>query len=255
MQERQGRERVLILVKALPHVGDRHGETVCCAGVTPDGKWRRQFPVLFRSLEHEKRFRRWQWVEYDWRLPKTDNRPESRRVQENSIRVLGNIPKKERSSFLNPLVLPSLEVAETRGHTLALVRPAKSRFYWEAKSTEEIEEERYSYESAVRQFSFLASENKALEPSPYRFKFQYEIGDRGPPRHATCDDWETAAMFFRFRNSHGEKEALRKMDVTFNGDYPRKGVVFAMGTHSRHRQTWLLVGVIRLDPVDQLPLI
>ena len=79
--ESSGHERVLVLVKALPHVGDRHGETVCCAGVTETGEWRRQFPVHFRTLE--EKFRRWQWIDYDWRKPKDDQRPESRRVQED----------------------------------------------------------------------------------------------------------------------------------------------------------------------------
>ena len=54
-------ERVLIFVKALPHVGERHGETVCCAGGALKGEWRRQYPMHFRRLRNP--FARWQWIE------------------------------------------------------------------------------------------------------------------------------------------------------------------------------------------------
>ena len=82
--QKRGRDRVLILVKALPHVGQRHGETVCCAGVTADGKWRRQYPIHFRRLKDQ--FKRWQWIEYYWIAPGPDDRRrESRRVQEDTI--------------------------------------------------------------------------------------------------------------------------------------------------------------------------
>ena len=78
-------DEVLMLVKALPHVGERHGEMVCCAGVTLDRKWRRQFPIKFRELGDEK-FKRWQWIAYDWREPGSDDRRiESQRVQEGTI--------------------------------------------------------------------------------------------------------------------------------------------------------------------------
>ena len=51
------------------------------------------------------------------------------------------------------------------------------------------------------------------------------------------------------------KKALKLMDETFNLEYPKNGMVFAMGTHSRYPSKWLLVGVIRLDEEDQIPLL
>jgi hypothetical protein len=93
-----GRERVLVLVKALPHPGKSHGETVCCAGVTVDGHWRRQYPIHFRQLQH--RFSRWQWVEYEYVLPKDDKRSESRRVQEDTLQVFAEMPERERGISL-----------------------------------------------------------------------------------------------------------------------------------------------------------
>lgn len=250
--ETSGRERVLVLVKALPHAGERHGETVCCAGVTESGEWRRQFPIHFRTLR--ERFGRWQWIEYAWRKPKDDPRPESRRVQEDAIVPGHQMPETERAGFLERVIVPSTDVAAERGQTLALIRPANVRFRHEKKGRQEIENERQAYASVARQGKlFFDQELTALKPCPYAFRFEYESED-GKPHCHVCDDWETAAMFYNFTKRYGEVKALAKMDEVFNIDYPRKGMVFALGTHSRYPTTWLLVGVIRLDKFSQMTL-
>jgi hypothetical protein len=247
-----GYEKILVLVKALPHAGKRHGETVCCAGVTESGEWRRQYPIHFRTLQNK--FARWDWIEYDWIAPKGDDRrSESRRVQEDTIVVQSKMPERERASFLNPLVVPSTRAAAAQGKSLAIVRPRKSRFRWERKSENDLASERAAYKVAASQLSFLDQELAVLRPCPFAFKFDYETED-GVSHKATCDDWETAAMFYNFQKRKGAEGALQEMNRIFNQVYPSKGMVFAMGTHSRFPDVWLLVGVIRLDRVSQLSL-
>ncbi|MBF0180156.1 MAG: hypothetical protein HQM03_09040 [Magnetococcales bacterium] len=245
MYATSGKEQVLILVKALPHVSGNYGETVCCAGVTQDKQWRRQYPIRFRYLKDNK-FTRWQWVEYEWRLSK-DRRPESRRVVEESIRPLESMKERDRSAFLHSLVLGSTKEAEQRGQSLALIRPHVPKFSWKKKSNEEIVTERHKYAEAVRQLNLfdVNEEMRALEPCPYEFRFSFST-DSGSHNHV-CLDWETSATFFKFRLKYGEQAALEKMQKIFGEQYIQKGMVFAMGTHSVHPQ-WLLLGVIRLDP-------
>ncbi len=240
-----GRERVLVLVKALPHVGKRHGETVCCAGVTADGVWRRQYPVHYRRLKSE--FRRWSWIEYDWTSPTgEDRRRESRRVQEASIRTVGEMPERERATFLETCIVPSCDVAAERGQSLALIRPIKSKFWWIRKTQKQIAKESEAYKRAASQLSFLDAELAALTPCPFAFKFNYQTSD-GKSHRATCDDWETAAMYFNWEKRMGSSAALKAMEKTFNVTYPEKGMAFAIGTHSLYPNVWLLIGVIRLN--------
>jgi len=249
---KQGREKVLVLVKALPHAGRRHGETVCCAGVSATGSWRRQYPIHFRQLQHD--FSRWDWIEYDWIRPKGDDqRKESRRVQEHTLKVSGHMRENERAGFLNPLLCASTKHAASQGMSLALIRPKSSRFYWKKRTQIEIDKERKAYRAAAQQLSLLDSELAALNPCPYEFKFDYQCED-GQLHRATCDDWETTAMFNAFQRRYGEQRALTEMDRVFNHNYPAKGMAFAMGTHSRFPDIWLLVGVIRLDEISQLSL-
>lgn len=237
-----------MLVKALPHAGTKHGETVCCAGITEHGEWRRQFPVHFRRLQ--EKFARWDIIEYEYRIPKDDKRPESRRVQEDTIQVVGLVPLKERANLLSNVIVPSTAYAVAHGQTLALLRPQNVRFYWRKKGAEDIEDERRAYREAASQGSFFDKELTELEPCPYEFKFDYE-DQEGHAHTSTCDDWETTAMFRNFSRQYGEDETLSKMKKVFEIEYPEKGMAFAMGTHSRYPDVWLLVGVIRLDEIRQ----
>lgn len=249
--ENSGRECVLVLVKALPHAGERHGETVCCAGVTEAGEWRRQFPIHFRTLK--EKFRRWQWIEYDWRKPRDDPRPESRRVQEDTIVAKREMPERERVGFLDRVIVPSTDFAAENGQTLALIRPSNVHFRHDRKQAQQIKRECEAYKSAARQGTFFDKQLTALKPCPYAFRFDYQTEDGKSHRHV-CDDWETAAMFYNFAKRYGEARALSMMETTFNHDYPSKGMALALGTHSRYPTTWLLVGVIRLDRVAQFGL-
>jgi hypothetical protein len=64
MLETEGEAEAIILVKATPHISQKYGETVCCAGVTLTGEWLRLYPVTFRRLEDAKRFGRWDHIRF-----------------------------------------------------------------------------------------------------------------------------------------------------------------------------------------------
>jgi len=64
MNQSSALDECFILVKAQPHRSSAYFETVCCAGIGRDGKWRRQYPVPFRILNDIQKFRRWDWIEY-----------------------------------------------------------------------------------------------------------------------------------------------------------------------------------------------
>lgn len=97
-----------MLVKALPQPSKTYGETVCCAGVTVDGHWKRLFPVRFRHLSGDNSFSRWDWVRFGYREPTRDKRAESCHVYEDSLSVESNpLPISERSRLLSPLITGS----------------------------------------------------------------------------------------------------------------------------------------------------
>src|SRR6185312_4830097 len=101
---RSGETDAIVLIKAAPQIGQRHGETVCCAGVGLDGKWLRLYPVSFRSLDDGQKFGRWDRIRFHWKLPTDDSRVESRRVDQDSITIVGQLKKPERQNFLGSLI-------------------------------------------------------------------------------------------------------------------------------------------------------
>jgi hypothetical protein len=246
------RSRALVLVKALPQPSKRYGETVCCAGVTPTGDWKRLFPVRFRHLQGESSFSRWQWISFEYRRPTADPRIESCHVFEESIKVDATLPPAERARFLAPIVRGSAKEVAAAGGSLALIRPRNTRFVVKPKTRAQIDEEREAFRLAARQTSMFDKELAELDPSPYEFRFQFE-DDAGKHDYEN-GDWEAHAMFWRESKRTSAANALRWMSTLFNEEYPKRGMVFAIGNQAKRPQTWQLLGVIRLDEVVQAEL-
>ncbi|WP_292081734.1 hypothetical protein [Mesorhizobium sp.] len=238
--------RVIILVKALPQRSAKHGETVCCAGITPEGQWKRLYPVRFRHLKEENSFKRWDFIDFKYVSPPRDSRKESCRVFEDTIAIGKSLAPTGRAAFLNPLVLPSVKAAEERGDSLALIRPIAPRFSYKQKSAADLQEERESYRLAASQHSLLDDDLAALEPSPYEFKFKFRDADAS--HEYTNGDWEAHAMYFLGRKrGQSEAEVLAWMDHTFNVEYPKRGMLFAIGNQAKRPHVWQLLGVLRVD--------
>lgn len=220
--------------------------------MTANREWKRLYPVRFRYLQGDQRFRRWQWIEFDHRRPTSDARIESCHVYEDRIFSSGELSEKDRFALLAPMVLPSAKAAAAQGASLALIRPSNTKFVWKIKPSALFDAERAAYKSASAQRDILDVELAAFEPSPYQFAFTFS--DAAGPHTWRCGDWETHATFFRLRHQYSEQAALRHLDRVYNEEYPQRGMVFAVGNMAKRPQTWQLLGVIRLDLSGQLRL-
>jgi hypothetical protein len=245
-------EKVSILVKALPQPSKRYGETVCCAGITHDRRWRRLFPIRFRHLSGQSSFKRWDWLSFKYERPKADIRGESCHVFEDTLSVSGVLSETERGPLLEPMIKGSGKHAAEEGHSPALIRPRNSRFVWKLKSAARISDERDAFRRAARQTSMFDKGLAELNPTPYEFRFKFE-DDSGLHDYEN-GDWESHAMFWRESRRSSAERALEWMNYRFNEEYPSKGMVFAIGNQAKRPQTWQLLGVIRLDEPHQLTL-
>ena len=250
MEQTTGSTTATVIVKATPVISASHRETVCCAAVTNTLEWMRLYPVSFRYLKDGQKFGRWDRIEVQWRRPKADKRPESYRIDQDGLTIVGKMKEGERARLLDPICVASLRAEREAGRTLALLRPDEIfEFRAEQKSLADIHKEEDRMSAMRAQGDLLnGAESEGvvpLEPCPYRFVYRYRDAD-GEHR-GTCQDWETDATFYRFRREHGDAGALRRMTEIFGDDYPRRGMALAMGTHSRRPDQWLVNGVIRLD--------
>lgn len=248
-------DECFILVKAQPHRSSNYFETVCCAGIGSDGRWRRQYPVPYRILDPSQKFGRWQWISYKYSTTPRDRRRESQKVIPESIVLGSKLKRSERAHFLNPLVRASLAEADSRNESLAIVRPQSFEFGWNRKTDAELADERIKHAALANQLSMFDQTAKPLDPCPYQFEVRWRSQDGSEHRH-TSDDWESAQAFRNFSRSHDEKAALGALRDNYL-DYFKRGLVLAFSTHKRRNAThgtpnqWLLVGLVRLDHSSQ----
>lgn len=247
------RERTIILVKAWPQPSPKYGETVCCAGITPEGDWRRLFPIRFRHLSGDAKFNRWDLLEYRPEPPREDRRKESRNVHETSLKKVGRLAEKDRAAMLAPLLRASYQEAAANGDSLTLIRPVSFSLGWKRKAESKLSAERDARAKTLAQGSLLEQELAVLEPCP--FEIFVTFTDASGVHRMKCGDWETPATFFNWRKSYGDEGALQRLKAKYENEYPAGGVAFAMGTMAKYPKTWMLLGLIRLDDSPQLKLI
>src|SRR5438874_902026 len=105
-------KRALIVVRAYPTPAKSGVEVSCSAAITDKGEWLRLFPVPYRFLSQDQRFRKYQWIEAAVTKAK-DHRPESYKLKPDSIKILSDpLPTtsgwRERKALVFPLRAPSL---------------------------------------------------------------------------------------------------------------------------------------------------
>jgi hypothetical protein len=245
--------RVLIVVKTYPNPSQRYGETVCCAGIDmATREWVRIYPVNFRRLA-ARRFRKYQVIECVGGPNPKDPRPESRRVDQDTIEVTGPALStsdgwRERLRWLPPLFRSLEEVDEahrTTGITLATVRPAKvlgltidAAERWSAKKLAKVRQKRLGLgEDDSEQL-------RELEQIPYRFRYRFRCDDRRCRGHTKLVlDWEIGESYRKWRRQYrsGWEAKLREK---YERWLPTRDLQFVVGTMKAHPHTFTIVGLI-----------
>ncbi len=129
---------VLVCVKAYPSLSQTYREAVCVAGVrldTPSPEWVRLFPVQFRDLPRDQRFRKYEVIRLRAHKHTTDTRAETWRPELDTIVPRQYLPPgghwPARRRWVEPLIGPSMcELYRGRlkggtGPSLGLVRPTR----------------------------------------------------------------------------------------------------------------------------------
>lgn len=87
------RKRILIWGKTYPELSAKYFETVCSGGVFEEtGQPVRIYPIPFRYLEGEGQFAKYQWISAEVEKSTADSRPESYRIDCDSIQLQEVLP-------------------------------------------------------------------------------------------------------------------------------------------------------------------
>jgi hypothetical protein len=245
-------KKVLIAVRTYPTPARTGVEVSCTAGISDAGEWIRLFPVPYRFLEADRRFRKYQWVEASVEKATKDARPESfRLVGATPIRIVSDsLPTKERWSARKAIVLP-LRAASlcdlmrrreaTGAPTLGLFRPKIIKRLlirpdprpWTAAQL------------AILQQGSLFGPGEPLEKVPFAFKYVFECDDPQCRGHTMgCTDWEMGAAWRRWRDEYGALGWEAKFRQRFETEMIEKNDThFYVGTVHRFPATWIIVGL------------
>jgi hypothetical protein len=251
--------RVRILVKAFPQPSEKYEETVCCAGVTEDGReLLRLFPVRFRRLPPEQRFERYDLVEIT-ATKASDPRPESYKVDEGTIRILEHgraLPQRARVQLWQPFIAPSLTALhrenEESERSLGIVRPDRDSLKFivrPAKDADAEDREIADEVLKVQQGSLLETPLTPLEKPEYAFVYRYRSD--GCKHEHMIHDWEVQEAYRRYKHRYGD-DALDHLTRMYGQTIPADNLHFIMGTMMAHRRTFIVIGLLRsgLDPAQ-----
>ena len=244
--------RLLITVKAYPAIGKKHGEAVCVAGIDLDHpRWIRLFPVPFRDLPFDQRFKKFDIIEL--RAEKaSDPRPESYRPNVDSIAVVGHVPAsspEERRRIVAPLVQRSMCAVRREQRATRMSLAAIGRPHPPPELRIHVDEEAWQprKQSVVDQPSLLMPGKRGLEKIPYRFLYSYRCaGEPECPGHEqSIVDWEIAEAFRSWRRGHGEAQALNRIRFKWTEQLwsPERETTLFVGNQFKNPDGFLILGV------------
>lgn len=242
---------VLITARTYPIPAQKGVEVSCTGGVTKDGRWIRLFPVPYRFLDNDRRFRKYQWI--NLRVKKaTDARPESYYPDLDSIRIITDpLPTKDfwqaRKDIIAPLLSPSLcwlqaERDANEVPTLGFFKPGSiTRLKIERDDREWTEAQK----SRLQQTSFFGTAPvQELEKIPYVFKYQFTCNDPACRGHElSCTDWEMGQSYRSWRTKYPmnwEEKFRQKFEVEMINRYDTH---FFVGTVHQHPNAWIIIGL------------
>lgn len=255
------RLRVLITVKAAPNPSEKSGETVCVAGVAlrggdVDERWVRLYPINYRFLEQDQRFRKYDIVELNASPASGDPRVESWKPDMSTMDVVDHLdPWTRRRTYLDPLVEDSMcglnrdnKPGEPTGRSLALIRPrevkkleVKPHPGWSADQERKIQQ-------YAGQLSLLGNEDRTpLEAPRMQGWYTYTCWADGCEGHRQgILDWEFVALQRQPTLRRATDEVLiGALKAKFLEMMCRQGrdVAFYVGNQAKRHHVFSVLGV------------
>jgi hypothetical protein len=242
----------LVIVKAYPNPSAKHFETVCVAAVTVEEGWVRLYPVNFRSLPDDKRFRKYQLVRLRMKKHERDSRPESYRPDEESIQLLDTIESqnawRERWRWIRPTIGPSMcelmRRQKIHGASLGCIKPRLIK----GLPIEDADPDWSDRKKAIMcQIPLFDPADAKLEKIPFVFRYEYVCEDPSCRGHRqSIIDWELMELYRKVRDRHPTRdEILAKVRQKFLDELcgADKDTHFFVGNHSLYPSSFMVLGV------------
>lgn len=245
-------KKVLITVKAPPNPSKKYQETNCCAGIDLDtGKLIRLYPIPFRLLDYNKQFPKYSIITVKCQRPLRDKRVESYKVDQDSIKIQGQLDTSKqwqaRKEVVLPVVSPSFcEILEEIQHnkSLGIFKPTDIEFHFK-KSVSRDEKKR---QAAYNQYYLFDRKLKPIVQMPFTFYYEFKCHNQlnCHGHKLKIHDWELTGAYRRWQHKYKNQDVLLdKIRETWFDDIcgSKKEVYFYVGNVWRHPKQFMVLGV------------
>jgi hypothetical protein len=250
------RRKILIATKTYPSISRKYKETVCTAGILLDDdekplQWIRIYPIRFRDLEFERRYKRWSIISAEIEKDTKDPRSESYKINDSSIKTIRQIDTKnnwaERKSFVLPFESSSIAEIKAQDKSLGIIKPASITKYFHQGT----EREWKPQQKMIRdQLDLFEPSVQLLEKIPYQFGYEF-ISTDGTKHKYTTSDWEIAELYRKCRDSslansieEKEQDALLKVKQKMDDEFlSKKDLYFIVGNLKTYPKTFMIIGI------------
>ncbi len=238
--EKWQERRILILGITYPAYSSKYDELACTGGILEKTmEMVRLHPVPHRYLEAGSRFKAFQWIRAKVAEHSSDPRPESLRVQPDSIVTEESIPSKqpeERLRYIqgSPHMCKSLEELKLKqksdGTSLGIIKPKEIIGCSLEQRSERERQEWYQKEKQVLgQTRLFGDELKPIDFPDTKFKVHWECDDPGCETHTMgLLQWGLHELNRKYR-SHPEREDKVLSAMRTKLDQSKNEVYFFMG--------------------------
>jgi len=250
------KKRILVVVKTYPNPSRSYRETVCCAGVDLDtGRWVRMYPITFRWLTRG-RFAKFQVIECTATRPRDDTRPESWRLNQDSITLVGRpMPTGTAGWRRRMALLPSpsrsleeIQEAQAANRTsLGMFRPKEILGLVKEKARPWTERQKaYLRQQHLDLGVEISREVQELEQIPWSFSYRFTCDDDRcvRPHELQIIDWELGAAYRNWSRAYGGgwEEKLRQK---YAHELPATDLHLVVGNIAAHPASFVIICLVR----------
>jgi hypothetical protein len=238
--------RILIAVKTYPTLSKKYIELACTAGFRENGEWIRIYPVKFRLLNEDNRYKKYQWIEADVARNTGDIRPESFRVLDaDTIRLMEEVGTEREWSDRRQLILDKNKIYTNRDEIVDLAHENKLSLVI-FKPTEIVDfiaepadrvwapSKLDAVLNSLKQQDLFGDQNleefKIMPKLPYKFSYRFK-DDAGNESKLMIEDWETGQLYWNCVKRAPPEDAVRKVRQKYLDDFAKtKDLYFFLGT-------------------------
>lgn len=265
----QEKARIFLTVKTYPTLSKKYIELVCTAGIRDDGTWIRLYPIPFRFLKKDLKFKKYSWIELEIEKNASDWRSESYNpCNIDDIKILeeigtdNNWHTRKHILFNNCTIYKDIDRlihdAKSRKLSLAIFKP-KTINKIKSKTLPNIDEKKkheiieYHKQDTLFHKS-LINESFNFMPS-IGYSFHYEFTDVNDKKHTLrIIDWEIGQLYLNTHRKYSNtKTVIEKVKQKYIDIAQNKDVYFFLVTsyqhHLKSKNPFMIIGVF-YPPID-----